>query len=188
MAAVLLGGCGSSESEQPALPTPTSSGTSASPTSSPTPAPPLMPEAAKAPAKDATEAEAKASAEAFVRYYWDVVDYAQLSGDTDAVRDLSLSRCKGCNGGIEAVDAIYDAGGHIEGGRTAAAHVGAQVGQAGEHVIATVDVSVRATQSKARYPDSTKDHPIQGGVGTYSMVLVAIDDQWSVSELGASSE
>lgn len=66
----------------------------------------------------AAEAETKAGAEAFVEYYWEVVNYAQSTGDTDLLRSLSIAACAGCNGGAEAIERIYRRGGRIDGGLT----------------------------------------------------------------------
>src|SRR5689334_1786838 len=82
----------------PATPTTT---TTTTPTPTPTqPVAPVMPQAAKA--------HTKAGAKAFVRYFWQVVNYAQATGDTAAVADLADSKsCSQCNAGIKGIDDVY---------------------------------------------------------------------------------
>jgi hypothetical protein len=66
-----------------------------------------------------TEAERadKAGAAAFVEFYWDAVNYAQATGDTELLKSLAIESCAGCNGGIEAISEIYRRGGRIVGGQ-----------------------------------------------------------------------
>src|SRR4051812_38018201 len=79
---LLVAGCSDDDPEPKFAPTPSESASSASPSSSATPETPqpTMPEAARG--SDAS------SAEAFVKFYWDVVNYAQTSGDLDPLRGL----------------------------------------------------------------------------------------------------
>ncbi len=46
------------------------------------------------------EEESKAGAEAFVTFYWDVVNYATKSGDVRLLEHLDQPSCRGCEGGI----------------------------------------------------------------------------------------
>ena len=57
-----------------------------------------------------------AGAEAFVRYWIELVNYAQLSGDTRRLDSVTHSQCVGCNGLISTIRNAYASGGHIEGG------------------------------------------------------------------------
>ena len=58
----------------------------------------------------------KAGLEAFVAFYWKVVDYAEVTGDVQLLRTLSVDDCKTCAGGIEAIEDVYERGGRITGG------------------------------------------------------------------------
>ena len=109
---VLVAGCDGEE--DPPDPSPPSSSTPSSATSSETvvvPSGPVEP----APPPETVE-DSKAGARVFASYYWEVVNYAQLSGDTGPLRQLSIEGCVGCTGGADAIDRIYARGGHIEGG------------------------------------------------------------------------
>lgn len=108
-ATVALSACSDDDPDSPE-PSPTPSSTSASPTATPSakPTEPVLPEAAK----KATEAGARA----FITYYWDLINYAQVTGDVKALKKASGSNCNGCRAGIRAVQSHYESGGHIEGG------------------------------------------------------------------------
>lgn len=115
--AALLAACSSDPQpkfEDPS-PAPSASETSASPvdqspSTSPvaTPSAPALPEAAKVNSPD--------GANAFARWWVDMSNYAQHTGDTSLLGPVNDSRCSGCNGAVDAVKQTYGAGGHIEGG------------------------------------------------------------------------
>ena len=107
---LVLAGCGGDD-PAPKLPdtAPTAtSSTSPSPAAAvdPTEEPTLPPEA---------NGNDEAAAEAFIRYYWDVVDYAQLTGDLRTLKKLSLPSCASCNSGNAYLREMYAAGGSLEG-------------------------------------------------------------------------
>ena len=58
----------------------------------------------------ATTADA-AGAEAFVRHFWDTVNYAYASGDTAAILAISEAGCQGCVGLKDGVESATSAGG-----------------------------------------------------------------------------
>ena len=74
----------------------------------PGPVEPTLPPAAKS--------ATKAGAEAFVRYYWDVVNYAQRTGNTDRLRQLQAPSCDRCTKGAAWIDDVSRAGGSIVAG------------------------------------------------------------------------
>ncbi|GAA4096118.1 DUF6318 family protein [Nocardioides kongjuensis] len=107
---LLLSGC-SDGNASPRDPSSTWSptGTMQTPTSAaPDPVEPQLPAAAK----EASEAGARA----FIAYYWDLINYAQVTGDVKALRSVSGPHCNGCKAGIRGVRELYAEGGHIEGG------------------------------------------------------------------------
>lgn len=69
---------------------------------------PVMPGAAKEASED--------GARAFVGYYWELVNYAQATGDVRRLRRVSGPRCDGCRSGIAGIDKLYRDGGRLEGG------------------------------------------------------------------------
>jgi len=69
---------------------------------------PVLPGAAKEASED--------GARAFVGYYWELVNYAQATGDVRRLRRVSGPRCRGCKAGIRGIKTLYRSGGHTEGG------------------------------------------------------------------------
>src|SRR5436190_10373811 len=99
---LLLAGCGGNPEPKPAPKAEPSSSPSASAT------PPVLPAAAKP--------KTKAGADAFVRHYVSVLNYAGASGDTGPLRDLSLDTCVKCAALTNGIDRVYGAGGELNGG------------------------------------------------------------------------
>src|SRR5689334_8294933 len=94
-ALLTLTACSGSADPSPP-PTTRSTPTSAAPSPTPSPTVPVMPEAAKA--------HTTAGAKAFVRYFWQVVNYAQATGDTAAIAAMTDSKsCSQCNAGIKSI-------------------------------------------------------------------------------------
>lgn len=85
------------------------------PASSPTPSPtsdqprePVLPAAAAEPGR--------LGAQAFVRYYVDLLNYASLTGATDALETASQG-CAGCDAYVALYQRVYDRGGGYKGMR-----------------------------------------------------------------------
>lgn len=90
----------------------TPSGTPEEPSPSATPtAEPTEPELPDAATK-ATEAGARA----FITYYWDLINYAQLTGDVKALKRVSGPNCDACDGINGSIEQLYRDGGRISGG------------------------------------------------------------------------
>jgi hypothetical protein len=109
-ALLLLAGCGGDPDPGDPSSTWTPTGTPESPTSAATQAPvePKLPQAATKATED--------GARAFIGYYWDVVNYAQATGNLRTLRSLSAATCDTCVGFISDVRQLYESGGRIVGG------------------------------------------------------------------------
>lgn len=84
-------------------------GTMETPTSAaPDPVEPELP----AEAKEASEAGARA----FIGYYWELINYAQVTGDVKALKAVSARTCDVCTGLASDLRDLYRSGGHLEGG------------------------------------------------------------------------
>jgi hypothetical protein len=106
---MLLAGCRSDADPEPKV-SPTES-SSVTPTPTPTgPVEPTLPAEA--------EGDDAAAAEAFVRFYWEMADYAQNTGDVAGLRKLSAQSCVACRAGMEFIEQVYAEGGSISGGET----------------------------------------------------------------------
>ena len=111
VAACLLGVGGCSNGEADAAPSPTSSSSTPSetPSASPSPtavAPTMPPEAAERTA---------AGAEAFVRHWFEVLEYAYASGDTRHLVTISSPECASCDRFTERIVTTYSNGGSFRG-------------------------------------------------------------------------
>ncbi|WP_459976177.1 DUF6318 family protein, partial [Nocardioides pyridinolyticus] len=60
-----------------------------------------------------------AAAEAFVEFFFDMVTYAQTTGDVAGLQALARL-CDGCDGGTDSIVDIYARGGEIRGGEGSA--------------------------------------------------------------------
>jgi hypothetical protein len=172
---LVLAACsGDADPSPPSSPTPTTPAT-AVPTSSPTPTAPVMPQAAKT--------HTQAGAKAFVEYFWEVVDYAQATGDTAAIRALSVGGCTGCDGGIHGIDKVYDAGGSIQGGRTAVDHQRVEMLITGGREIAHVTVDLQFSPQTIDMPGTTDDQVADASRARDRLDLLATDGGWQVAQL-----
>ena len=103
-ALLVLGVAGCTSNAEPSpLPSPTSS---PSPSPSSTAAAPSLPPEA--------EGTSPAAAKAFVRYYFDVINYSARTGETELLRSLGTPSCISCEAIASNIEDIYSAGGHIE--------------------------------------------------------------------------
>src|SRR4051812_44399939 len=119
-----LAGCGA---DPKADPSPSPSTTTASPVST-TPAPPVLPEAAKA--------NTKAGAIAFVKYYVELINHAQATGDVGPLAAVEDPGCESCAKGRAYISRIYGGGGHVSGGSWLVSRATAQ--RSGENWAVTV--------------------------------------------------
>lgn len=110
-ALLLLAGCGGDPDPGDPSSTWTPTGTPESPTSAATQAPvePKLPQAATKATED--------GARAFIGYYWELINYVQVTGDVKELKRLSSTTCGGCQRAISAVETLYRDGGHAEGGQ-----------------------------------------------------------------------
>jgi hypothetical protein len=96
LSAAGLAACSDDDPPPKSETTATSTGTpsSASPTTSPAPTPPTAPKAKPTPK----------SAEAFVKYFWDVYNYSYATLDSEPLRAMSKSTCGFCYGSINEIE------------------------------------------------------------------------------------
>jgi hypothetical protein len=110
LSVLALGACSDDDPEPKFAPTPsTSAPTSPSTTAASGPAEPTMPAAAGQ--------RSDAGAEAFVRYFIEVLNFAQRTGNTGTLDQISTPNCSACAGYITAIDTAYGGGGRVEGGQ-----------------------------------------------------------------------
>lgn len=105
-----LAGCGGDDEIEPKMPD-SNSAASTNTAESPSPTEPVEPTL-----PPEAEGDDAAAAEAFVRHYFDYVNYAQATGDTKGLRELALPGCPACNGVADGIDRVYKRGGEMRGG------------------------------------------------------------------------
>ena len=156
-------------------PAPTS--TAPTPSSSPTPTVPAMPDAAKA--------HTKAGAKAFAKYFSAVVNYAQQSGQTDAVTHLAIPGCVGCEAGVRAIETVYRAGGRIVGGDSTVSDATVELSWLGDDAVARVTVTMTNAVEVDDYPGTTKDVERASSTVRNALLLRQIDGAWRVAQIEA---
>jgi hypothetical protein len=174
--AVVVSGC--EEDEPSTSPTPSSSpsepesSSPSEPTTTDTgPVEPTLP-------AEATP-ETKAGAEAFVEYYWDVVNYATFTGDVAKLKRLDQPSCQGCKGGIRFLEHVYSSGGRMVGGEYRVVRLEAAQSPSGDWAITTytrvgLQRAVDAGELSETFP---------AGRGKWLMALTWFDGAWSVATL-----
>jgi hypothetical protein len=175
-----LAACADDDPEPRDDPTPTVS-TSTSPTPDPTPTgpvePTLPPEA---------HSDNAAGAIAFVKFYWDMADFAQLTGDVDGLMPLATPECKACEGGIQAIQDAYDDGAVMRGGTTTLSRfrttrVGAQ-----DRRWMQVKFRVTSTRQVVDYPGEQRDVVHQAATVNAQFLLERQAGAWVVTFWEAS--
>ncbi|NYD43268.1 DUF6318 family protein [Nocardioides panaciterrulae] len=173
--ACALGGCSSQDpvpKVAPASGMSESASASASASATPSgPVKPVMPAAAKK--------HTAAGAEAFVRFYWEMADYAQATGDTSGLSHLGSPGCKACHGGIRAIDVLYEQGGRIRGGGTSLS---------GFHTFRVsvdpptyqVRVAIRNSKQVVQRPGDKHDEVYPPSVVHARFLVDLLDTHWSI--------
>jgi len=167
---VLLGalaGCGGDPPTPPPF-TPTTSSTSPTPTST-EPVEPVLPDAATEP----TEAGARA----FAEFYWELVNYAQATGDTSPVRLVSAQTCQPCASSASAIDRVYAKGGVIRGGDYSVTSVDTQALDVA-HPAYRLLLQVKNTKQQIDYPGVDKDSSLTSGSAAVRMYVDFLHGQW----------
>lgn len=173
LSALALGGCSDDEPE-PKFAPPSKAPTSPSTTAASGPIEPTMPTAAKR--HDA------AAAEAFVKHYWAMANYAQATGDVSGLEDLSL-RCTNCDHSIASVQQVYQGGGTIRGGENRATRLKTTflLRPAGDWAVVELDLLTK--KQEVDLPGSSDDLNYPGGRTGIRMMLEPSGDSWVVRSM-----
>ncbi|WP_296607448.1 DUF6318 family protein [Nocardioides sp.] len=178
MISVLALGACSGDDPEPKVADPSPSATlPSSPSTTPVSGPvePTMPAEARG-----TDA---AAAEAFVKFYWEMVNYAQATGDVEGVRDLA-PQCGTCDAAINYIVDVYDRGGRIEGGEGRFRHLRANFLDHEGGVRALVRGDLASAEQRVDLPGSRNDQSFPGGTLPFELLLEAGADGWTVLTMG----
>ena len=178
MSVLALGAC-SDDDPEPKLadPSPSSSAPSfPSTTAVSGPVEPTMPAAARG--------TGAAAAEAFVRFYWEMVNYAQATGDVESLLELADQHCRACRGGAHFLADTYERGGHIYGGKGEVSV--RSTGFVRDHGgwSAVVEFDVTSTRQRIDLPGHSEDKVVPAGTIPLRAVLDRTDDGWVMSYWG----
>lgn len=165
-----LTACTDEPTRPPATPTPS---TTTPPTTSPSPTvtPPAAPEAAPT---------AK-SAEAFVKYFWDVHNYAYATLDTRAFNALSEPGCTFCSSTVKDLNALRAAGSRTEGAEIHPYIVAAPPGKITTGIIVASVISQDSGQVTRR--DGTTRKVKSMGKSQSYVGLHWVDNEWLVDDV-----
>lgn len=121
-----------------------------------------------------------AAAEAFVKFYWDTVNYTQATGDTASLRQLGAKQCVACQAGVTKLDQIYSRGGRILGGVGTVRVTNSGLLPKDEVPDAVVDFVVTSTRQRLDMPGTSDDVVVPAGDAELRALLRAQDGSWVV--------
>lgn len=161
---VVLSGCSEKQPANESLPSPSAS----SPTEDELP--PLGPE--DLPMPDEARTQDAAGAEAFVRYYIDLINRTSDVMDAQPIRDLSDPACEDCDRIATNADEASAAGRKYEGGEIT-------VREVGEPLLRNdnAELAIRIDQAKFTVLDASGE-PTSGGSEAFSDVLGGVTLTW----------
>lgn len=176
-----LGACSDDDPEPKFAPTPspsTSAPTSPSTTAASGPVEPTMPAAAKG-----TDA---ASAEAFVKFYWEMVAYAQETGHLDGLKVLSDSTCLPCKRGIAYLKSVFDRDGEIAGGVGTVHRLSTGFVNDDGDEKAVVEFELTNTRQQVDFPGTHRDKEFPAGTLSMTAMLGHAGNGWVMTYWGES--
>ncbi|MGY2704174.1 DUF6318 family protein [Nocardioides sp. HB32] len=166
--------CSGGDPEPRVAPPSTSPPTSPSTTPASDTVPPTMPPEARG-----TDA---ASAEAFVKFYWEMVNYAQATGDVGGLKELA-TKCNGCDAAVEFVQESYDGGGRIIGGTGHLSSFKTVFVAMHGSSWAAVECRIRSSSQTVDKPGTSADKSYPGGLTDVRLYLEPTDGAWLVRSL-----
>jgi len=171
LCALVAAGCQSNPAPPPLESTAESS--TPSPTASPAEAEPTLP----AEAKGSDEAAAKA----FVHHFFDSLNFAMNTGETDYFRSLAHSGCESCEAIAANIDKTYRVGGSIKSRGWLVQSVSLTPHQASRRPILDLGVLMRPEQVVER--SGAEPQTFEGGKQPMTMYLGRVKGTWQVTRL-----
>ncbi|ABL83551.1 hypothetical protein Noca_4054 [Nocardioides sp. JS614] len=169
-----LGACSGDDPEPRFAPPSSSAPSSPSTTAVSGPVEPTMPAAARG--SDA------AAAEAFVRFYWEMVNYAQATGDVEGLRSLGAEGCNACDGGVQFIRDVVKRSGEVVGGENSISHVRSAFFDDGRRI--TVWCDLANTKQIVDFPGKSDDEIYVAGSVKLQSVLRLDDGGWVIEFWG----
>ncbi len=178
LSVLALGACSGGD-PGPKLAPPSSSPSSSAPSSPSTtavsgPIEPTMPAAARG-----TDA---AAAEAFVKFYWEMVNYAQATGDVEGLRGLTNASCQPCSAGLRALEKLGAQHAQINGGVYRLSDVSSAFFDNGKRI--RVWYRLAASRQTITYPGGKEDQVFQPKHVRAMSLLRQENGQWTLEYWG----
>ncbi len=183
--ALVVSGCTGEPDDGPTAPSfsPVPSPTESAPSASPEPSPEQTADTATAEALVAPELPPEATEEtpegaaAFAEWWFETLNYATATGDTEALRAAFVEPCGTCENFAVQAEEAYASGGRIEGGRIdVEVDVPPQLEEGGVTLAVFVDAaSGRVLDAEGRVTEEMTAEELAS-----AMVVVFVDDQWQV--------
>ena len=131
---------------------------------------------------DAAKGTDAASAEAFVKFYWEMVNYAQRTGNIERLIAIA-DRCVNCDNGVQSIRDTYQAEGVIRGGIGSVAQLDTTFLDRPDGDWAVVEYRLHTTEQEIDLPGQEDDKQFPGGSTDLRMILEPISDGWLVRSL-----
>lgn len=121
----------------------------------------------------------QAGVEAFVTFYWDVVNYATKTGDVELLRRVDQPSCDTCDAAIDGIEQIYARGGKIVGGDYSVVRLEpAKSDDSHWTVVTHTTIETQRTVGAGSLNDK-----FPGGRTRWLMGVALVRGEWSVSTL-----
>ena len=175
ISALALGAC-SGDDPEPKLADPSPSASlpsSPSTTAVSGPVEPTMPAEARG-----TDA---AAAEAFVKFYWEMADYAQATGDVDGLREISSEACEPCQAGIRAIESVFERDGRLLGGGNTVRILSTSTVGGGDRNAISVVADVTNRKQRLDLPGTVDDREFPASRVTSEFIVEVYRGSWLMS-------
>ncbi|HEY0952440.1 DUF6318 family protein [Nocardioides sp.] len=172
LSVLALGACSDDDPEPKFAPPPSSTAPSSPSTTAVSgPVEPTMPAAARG--------DDAAAAEAFVKFYWEMADYAQETGDVAGLAALSPKGCKACQQVLDFLESVYRRDGHIRGGETKISDAStAPVGSEGNLLV--VRYVLANSHQVVDLPGTKRDEEYEAGTVRIETIVRLTANGWRI--------
>lgn len=169
----LLSIAGCSEDPEPEIASPTAAPSPLQSSTAPT-------ESAAPELPDSADQKSRAGAEAFIAYFWDVVNFSQSTGSADLIRDLGTQSCVGCEAAAKFVENIVSSGVEPEGGEYTVDNIESRRLFVQGQYLVRVDFDIRNEPLIIDAPGKRDDQVLDAIDGRGQFTLNWIDGEWRV--------
>jgi hypothetical protein len=143
--------------------------------------PSVEPTQAAPPLPDAATEQTPEGAVAFTEWWFETLNYAYATGDTDPLAEASIEGCETCETAVENIASVYEQGGLIEGGEVLLTSALAPPGQSDP---SRIEVSVLLDQAEANEVTAVGDVvPFFGSEDAVAVTMLAFwdGDSWGAA-------